>query len=321
MTKIGKLWTGAVAYVSLLVGAGLSVAGNLADTYRIRGSLTDAVDIVLAVGPPLASLLVAELFVSAWPRKLSVQSIRWAGTLSVGLLATVVSWLHINELLMARGQLTLVAILWPLAIDGLAIMAMAKILVTRGHVATVVTFRALSTDSDGRLVATGQPVDMDMATDTWTPDMGTGADMDTSVTDDQLVAIRDTLSADMDTSVTQPMPPFTEEDAARMATELDQWENGMDMAIADAGHSLAAEAEAFLGKPGPIVPVVTPDRIHAVPVEVQDAFRAWASTSSWQAPISADVVPFLAAWYGVSPRTIRRWKSAVLGPVLPGENM
>ena len=131
MTKLGKLWTGAVAYVSLLVGAGLSVAGNLADTYRIRADAVDAVDIALAIGPPLASLLVAELFVSAWPRRLSVQAVRWSATLLVGTLAMVVSWLHIHELLLARGQLLLVAILWPLAIDGLAIMAMAKILVTR----------------------------------------------------------------------------------------------------------------------------------------------------------------------------------------------
>lgn len=131
MKNLGKLWTGAVAYVSLLVGAGLSVAGNLADTYRVRGTLIDAVDVVLAVGPPIATLLVAELFVSEWPRRLSVQSVRWTATAVVGTLATVVSWLHINELLTARGQLTLVAVLWPIAIDGLAIMAMAKILVVR----------------------------------------------------------------------------------------------------------------------------------------------------------------------------------------------
>lgn len=150
MSRIGQLWTGAVAYVSLLVGAGLSVAGNLADTYRIRGQLTDPVDIVLAIGPPLATLLVAELFVSAWPRTWSLQTLRWVGMVTVGSLAAIVSWSHINELLVARGQNALVSILWPLAIDGLAVMAMAKLLAMRvhGHVATADTATA----------------------DTWTPD-------------------------------------------------------------------------------------------------------------------------------------------------------
>lgn len=133
MNKLSTYWTGAVAYLSLLVGAGLSVAGNLADTYRVRGDLVDAVDIALAIGPPLATLLVAELFVSQWPRAWSLQAVRWGGTITVGSLAMVVSWLHLSELLAARGQTALVAILWPLAIDGLAIMAMAKLLAMRGH--------------------------------------------------------------------------------------------------------------------------------------------------------------------------------------------
>ena len=36
--RLSRLWTNAMAYVALLVGAGLSVAGNVADTYRTRGA-------------------------------------------------------------------------------------------------------------------------------------------------------------------------------------------------------------------------------------------------------------------------------------------
>lgn len=134
MTTIGKLWTGAVAYVSLLVGAGLSVAGNLADTYRTRGADIDNLDKIMAAAWPILVILAIEMFVSPrWSPKPMFQVWRWVGCLAVGGMAMVVSWTHLHDLMSARGQLVVVAVLGPLAIDGMAIMATGLILSTRVH--------------------------------------------------------------------------------------------------------------------------------------------------------------------------------------------
>lgn len=133
MTALGKLWTDAVAYVALILGAGLSIAGNVADTYRTRAASTDPLDIVMAVAWPALVVLMVEIFVStrwtglSWP----MQLLRWLGTLAIGGMAMRVSWVHLNDLMASRGQKADVAILGPLAIDCLAIMATALILAGR----------------------------------------------------------------------------------------------------------------------------------------------------------------------------------------------
>ncbi len=133
MTALGKLWTDAVAYVALILGAGLSIAGNVADTYRTRAATTDLLDIVMAVAWPALVVLMVEIFVStrwtglAWP----MQLLRWLGTLAIGGMAMRVSWVHLNDLMASRGQKPDVAILGPLAIDCLAIVATALILAGR----------------------------------------------------------------------------------------------------------------------------------------------------------------------------------------------
>lgn len=279
MNKLSTYWTGAVAYLSLLVGAGLSVAGNLADTYRVRADAVDAVDIALAIGPPLATLLVAELFVSQWPRQWSLQAVRWGGTITVGSLAMVVSWLHLSELLAARGQTSLVAILWPLAIDGLAIMAMAKLLAMRGHghvamaEATLANGSVLSGPAD--IVATvASEMDSRMATDTLAT---------TPVTADMFTPL-DTM--------------------ARQADEVD-WDAELaswDTAIDRAGQDTAGQAEAFLGLPAPAVPVVS-----GVPAEARDLLTAWDSSILTGPEVDA----LLAGHFGKTARTARRWRAVV----------
>jgi hypothetical protein len=223
-----------VAYVSLLFGAGLSVGANLADTLRIRGHAVDTIDIALAVGPPLAALLVVELFVSAWPHTFSVQSVRWVATLIVGTLATIVSWIHIHELLAARGQNPYVAMLWPVAIDGLAIMAMAKLLVTRGHVASM----AMATEA-------GHP-DLAMATEAGHSDLA---------------------------MATQPNDPTIDLDAelaSLAADNLAKWTQGYELAISDLGQEGAREAEAMANgrvatqRPVPVLPSRVPADVRAL---------------------------------------------------------
>lgn len=129
---LSHLWASSVAYVMLLVGAGLSVAGNVADTFRTRGGGTDQMDIILAAAWPVLVLLAIEGFVSQrWSQRPGFQALRWIGCSGVGLCAILVSWVHLHDLLLSRGQLPLVALAGPLAIDGMAIMATGLILSTR----------------------------------------------------------------------------------------------------------------------------------------------------------------------------------------------
>lgn len=282
MSRLSTYWTGAVAYLSLLVGAGLSVAGNLADTYRVRADAVDAVDIALAIGPPLATLLVAELFVSQWPRQWSLQAVRWGGTITVGTLAMVVSWLHLSKLLEARGQSDMVAILWPLAIDGLAIMAMAKLLAMRGHGHVAIPDTEVTLAS-GSVLSGPADVVATVATG-----MDKGLVSGTPVTADMLTPV--------DNAATEP-PPYvatpTDWDA-----ELASW----DTAIDRAGHDVATAAETILRRPAPAVPVVS-----GVPAEARELLAAWDK----MALPSREVDTLLAAYFGRDPRTVRRWRSMV----------
>src|ERR1044072_8618122 len=50
---LATAWTDSVAYIALLASAGLSLAGNVADTYRVRGQDTDVLDIWLAITWPM----------------------------------------------------------------------------------------------------------------------------------------------------------------------------------------------------------------------------------------------------------------------------
>lgn len=146
MTTLARIWTSAVAYVALAIGAGLSIAGNVADTYRTRGGQTDVLDVVLAVSWPALVVLMVEMFVSTlWPATKPMQAIRWIGCLAIGAMAMRVSWVHLNDLLASRGQDADVATIGPLAIDALAIMATALILSGRGQVAMPVAM-ALPSD-------------------------------------------------------------------------------------------------------------------------------------------------------------------------------
>src|ERR1044072_2178512 len=73
VTKLGKIWTDSVAYIALAAGAGLSIAANVADIFRVRGQETDALDITIAVAYPALVVLMVEVFVSSrwrglpWP--------------------------------------------------------------------------------------------------------------------------------------------------------------------------------------------------------------------------------------------------------------
>lgn len=304
MTKLGKFWTGAVAYVSLLVGAGLSVAGNLADTYRTRGADVDTLDKVMAAGWPILVLLAIEMFVSPrWSDKRMFQVWRWVGCLAVGGMAMTVSWTHLHDLMASRGQLLIVSVLGPLAIDGMAIMATGLILSTRvrGHAAMAVP------NPDVRVRMSTPEEDMDMS-GYWTDSNG-HADKTVSADGYSRGRWADLVTDDAATS--KPV-----------AANLMAWVSGHEQAITDAGQELAAEAERVAnGQPPVPVPVVSGDLPRrtrtaggSVPQEFMDMVAAWDPSALKR----ADMVKLSAVYFQVSTRTARRWLAASLGEPVSG---
>lgn len=298
MTKLGKLWTGAVAYVSLLVGAGLSVAGNLADTYRTRGADVDNLDRVMAAGWPILVLLAIEMFVSPrWSPRRMFQVWRWVGCLAVGGMAMVVSWTHLHDLMTARSQLPVVAIVGPLAIDGMAIMATGLILSTRVRM----TADTAATDEHATAVTA----------DTTATDERTTADTVVSAVMDAPSPDRDghpvghdrwgDLVRGVESGVHADMTPMS-------INDLNDWVAGQERAHADIADALATEAQQHLAA---VTADTLPQRIRAtrsVPQEFADMVAAWDPAQLDR----ADLVELTAAWFGKSPRTARRWLAAAL---------
>lgn len=325
MTKLGKIWTDSVAYIALAAGAGLSIAANVADIFRVRGQETDALDITIAVAYPALVVLMVEVFVSSrwrglpWP----MQTLRWLGTMAITAVAMRISWVHGHELMASRGQPEDVATLGPLAIDFLAIMATALILAGRGQMAMAV---AKSED-----VATAMDGQTQMATD------GHGHVAKTNGQDghgqllatDGHVATTEGMAVAMATHLPEighkvgqflatveeeegpvATQPLSEEYAATLRAELEAWESGAEQAITDAGQELATEAEIHIESQQ------EQGMRFILPNELVDLLKSWNPEVSGLS--GKDVDRLLAAYYGKSERTARRWRSQVTGQPTSG---
>ena len=271
MTKLGKLWTDAVAYVALTIGAGLSVAGNVADTYRTRGHATDVLDIVMAVSWPVLVVLMVEIFVSTrwtgleWP----MQGLRWLGTLAIGGMAMRVSWVHLNDLMSSRGQKADVAILGPLAIDCLAIMATALILAGRRTVSKV---EDIARPAAGFL--------------------------------DTLATGRTDLPS-LDNADTVQEVPTANWSSPDNVPRLD---TGWTPQETDLFARLEAELDSTTTPAAPVVTAELPVRRRQAVRGVVDELEALGLAGIGRAHglAAGEIAALLAGWYGVSTRTIRR---------------
>ena len=291
MTSIGKVWTAGIAYVALAVGAGLSIMYNILDTMQVRGHQFDWADLVTAVAAPAIVLLMVEMFVSRiWVGQgWRIQIIRWMATVAIGGVAMRTSWTHGHDFMASRGQTEDVATMWPLAIDLLAIMATALILAgrTRGHVATspeMAMATVAGQDGHGQEMATlvldnGQ---------TWTGPVATEVDQRGHGGHEPGQPYMTMVDEDM-ALATQPL---SEEYAATLASELEAWGHGHDLAIRDAGRELAAQTEMVAS---------------IVPPEAVEMIRSWDGENG--KAFDAQV----AERFGRSARTARRWRSLVTG--------
>jgi len=112
---------------------------NVLQTIAIRGDAVGMPDIITAVAMPGVVVLMVELFVSrVWiGTPWYMQAVRVTATVGIGGVAMRASWTHGHDWMLAHGHTPDVAIMWPLAIDLLAILATALILAgRRGQLAT-----------------------------------------------------------------------------------------------------------------------------------------------------------------------------------------
>lgn len=329
MTKIGKLWTAGIAYVALAVGAGLSIMYNVLETMAIRGPALSWPDIVTAVGMPGLVVLMVELYVSrlwlgaAW----YVHVLRFLVVVTVGGVAMRASWTHGHAWMLAHGHTPDVAVMWPLAIDLLAILATALILSGRrdgqadmstdnGVTAMDRVGDVMDTVATGQRMSTDSGLSMDHAVDMSNADTDTALPngwvrTDTADTARTLRTWGDLVHDDM------PDPVVT-----RPQGELDAWTAGYEDALSELGQEMATEAERFLSTgrhldtPAVHGPDTLPQRTRtmsgqSVPAEFVDMVKTWLSAID--GPSKPDMIKMSAAHFGVSTRTIRRWLAPLTG--------
>ena len=131
----GRGW----AYTGVVLGGLVSIAANVTHTYlRTHAPLA----IVFAFSWPVFLFVAVEILARAeWPRQFSFALVKWLGLLPVAVLAAAVSYRHLSGLLTHYGEERFVALVGPLAVDGLMIMATGALIATGRH-------RTKTTDGD-----------------------------------------------------------------------------------------------------------------------------------------------------------------------------
>jgi hypothetical protein len=132
-TGTGRSW----AYLGALVGAGVSVAANVAHSYVPPADAASSWSphtgaVVGAVFWPVALLVAIEVLARVgWPAGGRWLVVRFGGLGPVATVAAVVSYRHLSGLLSFYGEDAVTATVGPLAVDGLMVMATGALLATR----------------------------------------------------------------------------------------------------------------------------------------------------------------------------------------------
>jgi len=119
----GKTRSNAIPWTAFLLGAGASIAANVAHAAERNSSGTDIGAMLFAAWAPVALLLVAEMMVRGQRPRGLLSLVEWVGAFLVALAAAVVSYGHMRGLLLQYGESELVAVLLPLSVDGLVVVA------------------------------------------------------------------------------------------------------------------------------------------------------------------------------------------------------
>jgi hypothetical protein len=117
------------AYTGATLGGLVSVAANVAHSYvppaaAPAGWRPETGAVVGAVFWPIAVFVAVEILArTAWPSGAGWTLVRYLGLLPVALVAAVVSYRHLSGLLTHYSEDGITAVIGPLAVDGLMVMA------------------------------------------------------------------------------------------------------------------------------------------------------------------------------------------------------
>lgn len=144
----GRAW----ATAGFILGVAVSVAGNVAHTWHPDPAVLAAAGATASnYQPPAGSMAFAAFFPIAllvtveilarvrWPRGLGWQAAKFLGASIVAAVAAVVSYIHLHGLLLAYGEDGITALIGPLAVDGLMVVAGFAVLAVGRAVAEEIT--------------------------------------------------------------------------------------------------------------------------------------------------------------------------------------
>jgi hypothetical protein len=143
----GRGW----AYFGAILGGAVSIAANVAHSYvppsPHEGAPPVPADwtpqpgaVVGAIFWPVALFVAVEILARvAWPSGRRWSALRFGGLVPVATVAAIVSYKHLSGLLTFYGEDALTAMIGPLAVDGLMVMATGALLATgiRAHATPV----------------------------------------------------------------------------------------------------------------------------------------------------------------------------------------
>jgi hypothetical protein len=120
-----------VAWLAFVLGVAASVAANVAHARPEVGPR------LASAFAPVALLLTLEIMSRVpWPQGRTWGLSRWAGTGAVALVAAVTSYRHMSALLVSYGEDGLTALIQPVCVDGLMVVASLALLALGAHPST-----------------------------------------------------------------------------------------------------------------------------------------------------------------------------------------
>lgn len=276
-----------IPWAAFITGAGTSVAANVAHAAE-RAEQAGTGGMLFAAWAPIALLLVAEMITRGRRRTGAMAIVQWAGAGLVALAAAVVSFGHMRGLLLSYGESELVAILLPLSVDGLVLVASVAL-------ASGPERRNVAAQAERNEVATAEPVPAEPAEP---------AEQAALVPAESVPAERAERAERTERTALVPVPErheaTTAEPAERHEDAAAEPVPAPERNTDEAPETAERHADEVPAKPIPSVPDARNVREHALEV-ARDAVRNGRPLTGAE----------LAAWYGKSDRWGRKILSEV----------
>lgn len=126
--RIDKRGGRQLAYIGTAIGFIASASANIADVY-VKNSTPSVGPIIGAVFWPTSLFLASEIMArKKWPEGYVWILVRMAGLLPIALVAALISYEHLHDLMLSWSETREAAALGPLSIDGLMMMSSLALL-------------------------------------------------------------------------------------------------------------------------------------------------------------------------------------------------